>query len=419
MHSLTHLNSLAEFKSYRNIKFLTPAVSPGNHCPMRFASVIVEDIRGLSSLLIGTAECATHSRMFTPSSFGKQGDLHWTYVLEEKEIIFGCKKGIVDSVLKMAEHNIKHILLIFTCIPELIGEDPQEIVSEIQSKADIYVSHVMLGQFKNVSYPPGSRNTLQALSDFMIPHEKTKTVNLLGIPKDSHIPKPDFTKDLVKEGYKINYIAPDMDINNITLSTEARLNIVLSPYTQPLADMMKEKFDIPYISLQMAFSFEDIQKSLLAIEEILGIQLKVDRQKEHLIELEHYAEKKLKDMKFVIGQRVDLPIPICSYLVTLSLEPLMIHVEDYYSENKLLIARILEKADPLVFRCVNIKKDTLIFNDMDIDLGIGYFYGEDFPVIPNMFDYYGEVGYNRSIKFINKILKTLKLEEGKYGATQI
>jgi len=52
LNDFKHIKLLSEVKSNKSIKFLTPAVFKGNHCPMRIASVISEDIEGLSSLLV-------------------------------------------------------------------------------------------------------------------------------------------------------------------------------------------------------------------------------------------------------------------------------------------------------------------------------------------------------------------------------
>lgn len=88
MNELNHLKRMSAVKSNSGIKFLTPAVSPGTHCPMRIASVNVENIEGLSSLLVGMPECATHSRLFNPNPQGRHGELHWLYVLDARGSIW-------------------------------------------------------------------------------------------------------------------------------------------------------------------------------------------------------------------------------------------------------------------------------------------------------------------------------------------
>lgn len=396
---------LSQLKSYRDIQFLSKAVSPGNHCPMRMASVIVEEIKGLSSLLIGTAECATHSRMFTPNVMGKKDERHWTYVLDEKEIIFGCKKGVVDSLKVMHEEGIKNVLLIFTCVPELIGEDGDEIVFEAE-KLGLNASYVMLGQFKNMSYPPGSRKVLLSLADFMKPLAKKDIVNVIGV--DQGFPKDNIIKDISKV-YEMRYLAPKTTLDTFIHASDAKLNVVVSPYGVLLAQAMKKKFDIPYVCLHMAFHSEDITKALTDIEDILAISL--TKEAEALKEKEAYL-KSLGKLEMVVGPRVDLPLPIVAYLETMNISAKMIHLEDYYPENKTIIGDILKTNDPYIFRSVYLEKDTEYMNHLNVDFGLGHFEGETFKVVRNMFDDYGHVGYERSIRLIQKIVSTLEVADG-------
>ena len=62
MNELKHLKRLSAVKSNAGIKFLTPAAFPGNHCPMHTALALSSNIKGMSTLLIGTAECGNYSR---------------------------------------------------------------------------------------------------------------------------------------------------------------------------------------------------------------------------------------------------------------------------------------------------------------------------------------------------------------------
>jgi hypothetical protein len=120
---LKHLRRLSTLRSGKNIKLLTPAVYSGGWCPMRIACNICEDIGGLSYLLVGMPECAIHSLRMSAMPEGTNGELRWLYVLDANEVVFGCRQGVIDALRVMDEGGAKAILMIATCVTDLIGED--------------------------------------------------------------------------------------------------------------------------------------------------------------------------------------------------------------------------------------------------------------------------------------------------------
>ena len=73
---------------------------------MRMASVIIENIEGLSSLLVGMPECTTHSRLFSPYPEGEKGELHWLYALDSREVVFGCRDGVMEALKKWRKQEL-------------------------------------------------------------------------------------------------------------------------------------------------------------------------------------------------------------------------------------------------------------------------------------------------------------------------
>lgn len=409
---LEHLKPLSKIKSNEGINFLTPGVFRGNHCPMRIASVISKDIEGLSSLVVGMEECTIHSRLFSSKPEGANGELHWLYVLDSNEVVFGCREGLLGALRKMDKEGAKAVLIIVTCVPELIGEDIEGIIYEANSELDMNITFVKLGQFKNPSYPSGSRKTMEALGKFIIPREKyIKRVNILGRNKDEeHIPMPEILLKL-EENIKLCYLAPETPLSTFENSGDSVLNITVSPYMVPLARKMEKDFDIPYITLHDLYDAESIGRAYLEIGNILGIELEdhFALEKERLILLENEVGKKVKGLKTILAPRIDTPIPIAAYLSKLGMEPLIIHLEEYYSEDKKNIEKILSMGyDPLVCRMVNIEREATLLKNLSYNISFGYLpNNSDRAAIPDMLDFYGQVGYERTIKLLDRILNVL------------
>lgn len=419
-------------KSNTGIKFLTPAVSPGNHCPMRIASVIVEDIEGLSSLLVGMQECTTHSRLFSPKPEGKHGELHWLYVLDSHEVVFGCRDGLIDALRKIDKAGAKAILLIVTCVPELIGEDIEGIICEVQPELSARITFVTLGQFKNISYPPGSWKTIEALGRLMDVKERdSNCVNVLGrAPEEEHISMPSLLPALTEKGISLRYIAPGASLTDFQSAPDATLNLVVSPYTQPLAVKMEREFDIPYIALHNLYDVESIDKAYAGLAERFGFSWDdiFEEERQEAIALQNQVKEMVNGLRFVLSTRIDTPIPLSIYLSKLGMEPLLLHLEEYYPEDRINAKELIAMGhNPWICRMVNAEVDLSVLEKLAPDICFGYLWSTNktIPCVSDMFDFYGQVGYGRTINLLRRILDVLdemdasRKGEIEHGATSI
>ena len=192
MGDLAHLKRLAAVKTNAGVKFLTPVAFPGNHCPMHTALKLSSNIRGMSTLVVGTAECGSYSRRVISRAKGKQA-FHWTYVLDANEVVFGCRQGLMDAVRQMDRAGAEAVMLIFTCVPEVIGEDIEGLIYELQPQVRARLNYVQMGHFKCNSYPSGFWKTLSAFVNMMAPAGRNPDViNVLGrSAEETHIPMPE------------------------------------------------------------------------------------------------------------------------------------------------------------------------------------------------------------------------------------
>lgn len=414
MSDFSHLKRLSAVKSGKGIHFLSPAVSPGNHCPMRIASVIVENIAGLSSLLVGMPECTTHSRLFSPSPEGKNGELHWLYVLDEREVVFGCREGLIDALRKMDAAGAKAILLIATCVPELIGEDLEGMLHEVQPELSARVTFVLLGQFRNVSYPPGSWKTLEALASLMSAATRNpRQVNVLGrAPREEHIPQPSLLPALEQRGYALRYLAPGASLEDFLQAPDAALNLVVSPFAQPLAARMEREFGVPCVGLHSLYEVEEIDRAHAALAGRLGLAWEgvfEDERHEALL-WQKRAGERLKGLRYIFSLRIDMPMPLSAYLGWLGLEPLLLHLEDYYPEDRQHAQKIADRGgNPWVCRIVNVEADLPLLESLQPDLCFGYLpeANQGIPCVPDMFDFYGQIGYGRTSRLLERVLNVL------------
>lgn len=411
---MKHVKRLSAVKSNNGIKFLTPAVSPGNHCPMRIASVNVEKIRDLSSLLVGMPECTTHSRLFNPKPEGRHGELHWLYVLDAHEVVFGCRDGLIDALRKMDKAGAKAILMIATCVPELIGEDIQAIINEVQPELSTRVTFVMLGQFKNISYPPGSWKTMEALGTLMDGKATVSNrVNVLGrAPEEEHIPMPSLLPALTRRGLALRYLAPGSSMDDLQSAPDAALNLVVSPFMQPLAARMEREFDVPYIALHTLYDVESIDRAYTVLAERFGFSWDnaFEKERQEALSLQNQAKERLGGLRYVFCPRIDIPLPLAVYLTGLGMEPLLLHLEEYYPEDRGYAEELIDMGhNPWICRMVNAQADLPILEKLAPDLCFGYLPepNKTITCVPDLFDFYGQVGYARTSHLLKRILDVL------------
>jgi nitrogenase molybdenum-iron protein alpha/beta subunit len=402
---------------------------------MRMAALTAKNIRGLSSLLVGMPECATHVRLFNPKPEGRHGELHWLYVLDQHEVVFGCRNGLMDALRKMDAAGAQAILLIVTCIPELIGEDIAGILRELRPELFARVSFVALGQFKNFSYPPGYWKTMEAMGALMDAHKTDPLrINVMGrSPREHHIPLPPLFPTLERRGLSLRFLAPGASLKDFQDAPDAALNLVVSPYTQPLAARMEREFGIPYISLHTLFSVEALDRVSEEIAKRFGFagnaefDEECEKERGEALVLEREAGMRLNGLRYVVSLGCGMPLALAGYLAGFGMEPLILHMEEFYPEDKAHAKALLALGhNPLICRMVNSFAEYPLLKKLSPDICFGYLPPENkaIPTVENMYQFYGKIGYGLTAELLRQTLdagnKVGTFEKrGAYGAASI
>ena len=428
MDELKYLKRLSLIKSGKNLKFLTPAAYPGGHCPMWTCNTMTERIKNLSSLLIGMPECATYSRTFTSRPEGENGELHWLYVLDENEVVFGCREGVISALKEMENAGATSILMIATCVTDLIGEDFEGLINEAASELNANLAFVTVGQFRNFSYQIGAWKTMEAIGSMM--EDRTLdpgTVNALLVDpfaiEGEETELPVIVSELEKKGIKVRKLVPGASLEDYMSASDASLNLVLCSYMQPLAELMKREYGIEYIPLHTAFSIEQTDSAYAKIALHLGIEWddEFTESRNEAVKLEEAAKKRLNELSYVFLRRVDMPVPLAAYLAKFGMKPELIHVEDFHPEDPIYAKELKEYGfDPPACRMMNFDVDIQTIKRLGVDLCFGRMDEqiEGIRCVEEMGDYFGTVGYERVSSLISRIFEVLdtgKIGGKKYG----
>jgi len=326
-----HLNRLSEINSNQGIKFLHRAASPGCHCPMHTALATLLRIEGVSSLVVGMAECGYYSRYVMNTPYGKQGELHYVYELDSNEVVFGCRDGVKKAIRQMDEEGAKVIMIIITCIPALIGEDAKAVITELKEEIPAKLLYIDAAHFKRNGYMSGYYQTLEQLVNVLHDNaeRQEKTINLLG-PCDGK--ELMILKDILSKNHVvINELDGNLSIEKLNMVTGGTINVVLTNKMLKFAKRVKEKFNIPFICLHHIYDVDEITDAYEEIFKVLQIQYnsEISVYKNEVIGLIEQYKSAFCNISY-ISTSADLDvIPLSVYLSTLGIKPILLHIEEF------------------------------------------------------------------------------------------
>ena len=174
--------------------------------------------------------------------------------LVEEHVIFGGEKklkDLIESSIKLL--NAELFVVISGCVPALIGDDVDAVVSEFRDQVPII--HVNAPGFSGNTFE-GYELFFEALADQLLtpkPKQK-KLVNILGVIPFQHIfwkGELKTIKDLLEKiGIEANILFTEFEtLEKIEKIPAAEYNIVLSPWNgHRAAKKLEDKFGTPFVS---------------------------------------------------------------------------------------------------------------------------------------------------------------------------
>lgn len=406
------LKRLSFVKSNSGVKLLPKGVVHGSHCPMHTSIKLTNSIEGVSSLIVGTQECATYSRMVVKNPYGKHGELHWMYVLDSNEVVFGCRDGLIDALIEMDKNGAKAIMIIVTCVPELIGEDIESVIYEIQENISAKLMFVMVGHFKCNGYSSGIWKSLKVFTNIM--DERTVLPHMINVlSENKKYVNTAFFKRILSADIDINYLGMGGSLEDFMEAPRASINIVLTSSCLPLAQEMKMKFGTPYICLHNIYSIEEIDEAYKQIGEYINVNFadNFSEERNELFQLQDEVREKVKGMKYVTTDSNIDPIPMSIYLSKMGMEPLLFHVEEFYEEDKQISKKLFDLGyNPLICHIVSDLAGKFITENLHPEFSFGYIDtkgDKKTPIISDLHRINGTFGYERTINLIRSVIDEL------------
>lgn len=375
MYTLESLNRLNQIETDQDIKSLSHAIFPGTHCPLFGVALTASYVKNMTVIVIGTSECTYYTKNFAYHR-QKGKDSVYSLVLEDKEVVFGALSQVEEAVKQIIEiEDPDAIMLVTTCVPELIGEDYSGVQYSLDLQTDIPIFVVQTEHFKCNSHIPGMARTLKAFSAAMKPCQQVPSVNILGHRQDK-VQETELVKLLTKHQIELNTVIPSKcSIEEIKNAPRATLNIVTDMIALELAEEMKRKFGIDYIYFDKHMKQEIIAQNYKVLEAMFNLKLDEDlkAEKELYSQLYEQCQQLLKGKKLIYGNTPMMAFETVDFLTELGLEPLFIQVRELYEQDQPYKQNILNKGyNPYISRIANIAPLRELYDTIGADLYVGH-----------------------------------------------
>ena len=422
MYTLDILNRLNDINADKDIKSLSHAVFPGTHCPLFGVILKASYIKNMALVVVGTSECTYYAKNF---AYHRQEGLDSVYsvAIKESDVVFSAEKKVKQAIKQIIEfENPDAIMVVSTCVPEVIGEDYSSLSYSLEDEVDIPVFVVNTDHFTCNAHIPGMSRSLAVLSTAMKKFKDKKGINILG-HRQKNVEETELIKLMKKHNITINAVIPSKcSIEDIQNASKAQLNIVTDMIALDLAKSMKKKFDIDYIYFDKHMDKSTIKENYKKLSKILNINIEnilEEQEKEYDILFEE-CKNILQGKKIIYGNTPMMALETVDFLNELGLEPVFIQLRELYDQDNKFRENLLNKGyNPYISRIANIAPLRHLYDTIGADIYIGH----ENPILLKekgltqiTFDTHAQkIGYELPIAMMKELKKLFSLEKMSMG----
>lgn len=377
---LGRLNRLSRVQTIKDIPQLTTALFPGTHCPLMGAAMIAGGIKDCLLIIVGTDECSYYTKSLTLSDrYGGINGRCVSVVLNSHDVTFGSAESMHKAFKEIvAEYRPKCVMLVTTCVIEVIGDDYDAIAEELTKQYSIPVMAVHTEHFKCEDHFPGFERAITACQSIMQPQEGDGSVNVLG-QRFGDFADTELYALLTKSGVKIGVQLPSgCTSDDIRRAPAAKINIVVNDIALPLAQAMQEQYNIPYVYFNRFAAPEKILQAYQHLFAYLELSLlaEVNAKFDECKALEQEILPVVQGVPYIFGNTQYDCFELNSYLCRLGMVPQLIQSNKLREEDFADIESILAATDPYVCKAANIAPLQYVYNILHPWIYIGHEFGE-------------------------------------------
>lgn len=379
-YSLSSLRRVSQISTAKDIRQLSHAQFPGTHCPLFGVALTAGYIKDMVVLIVGTDECTYYTQTFNMgrrAADSNMQDNFWSFAINQDDVVFGCAEKVEKTIRQIdATLTPQAIMIVTTCVLEVIGEDYEALAESLQPEVNAKLLVVRTEHFKCNSHIPGIERTLTALAKLMQPEPREEgRVNILG-HRYGQIEDTELLKLLTSHGVSVNLAIPSRStVAELMRATSASLNIVTDFTALPLAEIMQDKFGVPFVYFDKYMSPRRIEAAYTELSTKLGLDLgsHLQSQRQALDDIIAAKSHVLKGKRFIYGNTPLLAFEFTGFLGELGMQPLLVQARDLYQNDAAYMGEILRQGyDPYVSRIANIAPLQALYAELRPDVYIGH-----------------------------------------------
>lgn len=370
---LHNIRRLSEVNEQRDIKPLMATSFPGTHCPLMGVLMTVRQMPEVVTVIIGTDECTYYSKLLANMKiFGSLKESCVSVVIDDYDVTFGTIKKTKKAVAETFETGaLKCIVLVTTCVLEIIGDDYDALVDELEEKYHIPVLLVRTEHFQCRDHLPGIERTLTATVKLMQKMPAENVVNILG--NGAPLPQNSALLQLLEQaGVQVGLQLPGKcSLQDLALAGRAKLNIVVDELGLELAKQMQARLAVPYVYFPPMCNPQNILQAYKELAVALAVELPsaVAETWEKCLALQQQVQDKLQGIGYIYGNSPYNCWELNTYLAALGLKPLMIQMSTL--KNKEAKKELLQYADPYICKSANLAAMEFVYDKLKPQLYIG------------------------------------------------
>ena len=282
------------------------APSKGDYGMCRMGLMVPESIE----LFVGPSACGRHGALGAIKN-GYMDRIFYLY-LDQSDIVKGYDHLIgdaVEQVLSAVPKKPKAIVMIFTCLDDLIGTDHDALKEELTERfPGIVFQSSHMNPIKTDTKEPPAQAIQRDIYRTIATDFENRDLDTKSLPKDDAVniigayePLPENCElhDLVKLRHVMDYES----FLDFTDMAKSRLNLILTPLGKLAAKEMENKFGIPSLEAYVSYDLTEIEQSYQRIAEALQME------SPDFSGLREKAEQAIKETLHVVG---DLPVIVDS-----------------------------------------------------------------------------------------------------------
>ncbi|AFS79167.1 nitrogenase molybdenum-iron protein alpha subunit NifD [Gottschalkia acidurici 9a] len=357
--------------------------------------------------------------------------------LNETDVISGGEKKLKDAVLYVEkEFSPESIIVVNSCVPALIGDDIDGILTEVQNEvtAKIVPVHcegfktkimasaydaVFHGILRNLVYEKEKPKDEKAIREKNI--KENRTINLLNVSSMSKLDETELIRLLEKLGLEVRVLPCYSHPDDFQDMLDAALNVsICATHDDYFVEHLKSKYDIPFILKTIPIGIKNTNRWIRDIAEFFGLE----KEAEGVIESENKALKEALEpfRKSLSGRTALLAGGEIRVLATAELLEFLdikiigmrgYHYDHFANE---LIEGLEGDKNKIIFNAATGQpfEQSNIIERLKPDIYIGHTGGNVWaakhgvPILPIFGQTYNYMGYSGSFEIIRRLNRVLK-----------